>query len=102
MGFPVGRLTPEEILLILEEMDAQGKISWKNSELKTNFFVNRHSCYELSDAIYNWVRFFEAIAGKLAKSLKKARNAGKIGSIETLKWISEGEDTEKSESFVFF
>ena len=52
------RLNQEEILLILEEMDNQGRISWKNSEIKGDFFVNKYSCYELADAIYKWVSFF--------------------------------------------
>ena len=29
---------------------------------------------------------------------KKAKSKGKVGSIETLKWISEGEDTDNYES----
>ena len=45
----------EEILLILEEMENQGKISWKSEASKNNFYVNKYSCYELADAIYNWV-----------------------------------------------
>ena len=42
-------------MLILEEMEAQGKISWRKEGVKESFFVNKYSCYELADAIYNWV-----------------------------------------------
>jgi len=61
------------------------------------FYLNKYSCYELADAIYNWV-FSALIPLKIPHFIKKAKNQGKIGSIETLKWISDGEDTDKTES----
>lgn len=42
-------------MMILEEMEGQGKISWKKEGVKDAFFVNKFSCYEIADAIYNWV-----------------------------------------------
>lgn len=42
-------------MMILEEMDGQGRISWKKEGVKDAFFLNKFSCYEIADAIYNWV-----------------------------------------------
>ena len=33
---------------------------------------------------------------------KKAKKWGKIGTIETVRWIINGEDTEKTESYYFY
>lgn len=42
-------------MLVLDEMEAQGKISWRLEGFKGDFYVNKYSCYELADSIYKWV-----------------------------------------------
>ena len=49
------------------------------------------------------MRFIIGFLNKLIEEIQdfmlfQAKNKGKVGSIETLKWISEGEDTETNES----
>ena len=67
-------------------MREQGKIEWKNLQNKENFFIYTKDLREISNSIYKW-----------------AQKNAKIGSIETIKWIIEGDDTDKNESnFSFF
>ncbi|KRX09288.1 hypothetical protein PPERSA_05957 [Pseudocohnilembus persalinus] len=76
------RLSKQEILMIIEELVAKGSIQWKNLDNKENFTVNFFSSFELADCIFEW--------GK-KNHLK--------GDIETVNFISNGEQTGKDEKF---
>jgi hypothetical protein len=76
------RVSKDFIILIIEEMCEQGKAEWKNLQKKESFFIYTRNLKEIGAAIYKW-----------------AQKNGKIGSIETIKWIIEGDDTDQTDLF---
>lgn len=76
----LGRLDRSGITCVLESMAKEGRIEWKDS-MRDSFFIFAQSLNEIANAVYDW-----------------ARRSAKIGKIETLKWISSGDDTMKTES----
>jgi hypothetical protein len=64
-------------------MAKEGRIDWKDIS-KDSFYIFAVSLNEIANAVYDW-----------------ARKSAKIGKIETLKWISSGDDTMKTESIRF-
>ncbi|CAD8045479.1 unnamed protein product [Paramecium sonneborni] len=73
------KLDASEIKEILDQMAQLGSIEWKNDQ---NFSVNLVSPFELADAIYAW-----------------AKEKKLIGYTETLKGITEGNQTDQTKKF---
>jgi len=73
------RLPLEGIKLVCEQLANTKMIEWKTPE-KQSFFVFYYNPHEIADLIMKWVN----------NNLKK-------GKLETLQWISTGEETEETD-----
>jgi len=73
------KLPLEGIRLVLDHLAKTKMIEWKTKE-KENFFVFYYNPHEIADLIMKW-----------------ANSNVKKGKLETLQWISSGEETEETD-----